>query len=53
MTYVANELAEQNRIMRLQVRLRVLELKADGRLSQLDQEALQTIVVAAKDDGAK
>jgi len=50
---IANELAEKNRIERYKIRLRILELKAWGKhLNDLDIEALQEIMNAAKADGA-
>ena len=49
----ANEQAESNRLKRCEIRLRIMELKAYGKhFSELDTEALQTLMQEAGQDGA-
>jgi len=52
MDHVANELAEQNRLTRLKIRLRLIELKQSGKLSDLDDEAVKSLAQEAGEDKA-
>lgn len=52
MDNVANELAEQNRLKREEMKLKILEIKALGKLNELDQTTLGMIMQEVGQDKA-